>query len=204
MYKIISSSSKGNSVLYHNSILVDCGVSFAALKPYLYDIDIVLLTHEHKDHINIKTLTKLVDERPTLRIGCCEWMVDLIPYWSKIDVYEVGKEYDYGNFKLIPIKLYHDVLNCGYRIITDNYKIFHATDTAHLNGIEAKNYNLYALEHNYDEDTIDELIENKKLKGEYAYEKGAANSHLSEQQANDFIYKNKGDNYEILRLHEHA
>lgn len=202
MYKVLASSSRGNSILYHNSILVDIGVSFTLIKPYLRDIQLVLLTHEHNDHFNIKTLKKLQFERPSLRIGCCKWMLEYVKELKNIDVFELGCIYDYGSFKIIPVKLYHDVPNCGYRIIKDDYKIIHATDTAHLNGIEAKNYNLYAIEHNYDEETINELIRSKKDNGHYSYEQYAINSHLSEQQARDFIYKNKGGKYEVLRLHE--
>lgn len=202
MYKVIKTGSKGNSILYHNSIMVDIGVSYSLIKPYLYDIDIVLLSHHHNDHVNISTLRRLQLERPTLRIGCCEFMLKYIEDLKNIDVFEIGIFYDYGTFKISPIKLYHDVPNCGYRIITENYKIIHATDTAHLNGIFAKGYDLFALEHNYDEDTIDDIIEAKQASGDFAYEKGAINSHLSEQQANDFIYKNKGTKYEVLRLHQ--
>lgn len=202
MYKLISSSSKGNSIFYHNSILVDCGVSFSKIKPILSQIKIVLLTHEHKDHINTTTLKKMQFEHPAIRIGCCDWMVKHLEGLKNIDVYEIGNTYSYVLFRLTPIKLYHDVPNCGYRIIKDDYKIIHATDTAHLNGIEAKNYDLYAIEHNYNEETINEIIKEKTDKGQFAYEKGAINSHLSEQQAKDFIFKNAGDNYEVLRLHE--
>ena len=199
MYKVISSGSEGNAILYHNSILVDCGVSFAALKPFIYNIQLVLLTHEHKDHFNLKTIEKLLFERPSLRIGCCNW-IDI--QGRNIDRYEIGEVYNYGKFSVSPVKLYHDVPNCGYRIFKDNVKVFHATDTAHLNGIEAKGYDLYALECNYNEDTVFESIEKKQLEGKFAYQKGAINSHLSEQQASDFVFKNKGENYQFIRLHE--
>ena len=38
--------------------------------------------------------------------------------------------------------------------------------------------------------------------GGFAHQKGAINSHLSEQQARDFIFKNAGENYKVVRLHE--
>ena len=66
-----------------------------------------------------------------------------------------------------------------------------------------KGYDLYAVEHNYDADTIDEAIAAKQAAGEYAYQKGAVNSHLSEQQASEFIYRNRSANSQTLRLHEH-
>lgn len=200
MYQIIASGSTGNAVIYHGSILVDCGVPFALLKPFIHQIQLVLLTHEHKDHLNITTLKKIIFERPSIRIGCCEWFETMVG--RNIDRYQIGSMYKYGKFSISPVQLYHDVPNCGYRILTDNYKIFHATDTAHLNGIEASEYDLYALEHNYDEDTIMESIERIEKEGGYAYQKGAINTHLSEQQARDFIFRNKGEKYQVLRLHE--
>lgn len=202
MYNIISSSSKGNAVLYHNSILVDCGVSFASLKPYLHDISIVILSHEHKDHINIATIKKLQFERPSIRIGCGEFMLRHLFGFKNIDIYEFGQTYDYGSFKISPVKLYHDCPNFGYRIFKGDYKIIHCTDTSTLDGIEAKGYNLFAIEHNYNEDTVFDQIKEIEDRGEFAYQKGAINTHLSEQQARDFIYKNKGENSEVVRLHE--
>ena len=40
----------------------------------------------------------------------------------------------------MPIKLYHDVPNCGYRIFINDKKIIYMTDTKTLEGITAKNY----------------------------------------------------------------
>lgn len=202
MYRVISSGSQGNAILYHDSILVDCGVPFVLIKPYIFQIQLVLLTHEHGDHFNIDTLWRLAHERPTLRIGCCKWMYDKISVLKNVDLYEVGQVYDYGKIKISPVKLYHDVPNCGYRIFRDNTRIFHATDTAHLEGISAKEYDLYAIEHNYNDETILESIAEKERQGKYAYQKASMNSHLSEQQARDFIYKNRAPHSRVLRLHE--
>lgn len=203
-YKVIASGSDGNAVLYFNCMLVDCGVPFNAIKPYLYSIRLILISHEHGDHLNLNTLTRIAFERPALRIGAGSFLSDKLKNFRNVDLYEIGKVYDYGNYSVSPVKLYHDVPNFGYRIISKQpeYKILHATDTAHLQGIEAKNYNLYALEHSYDEDVISSIIEEKQANGFFAYEKGVVNSHLSEQQTRQFIFNNAGLEYEVLRLHE--
>jgi len=201
-YQVIHSGSEGNAILYHEHILVDIGVPFASIKPFIYGIQIVLLTHRHHDHFTISALRRLAEARPALRIGCCEWMKEHLPNFRNVDVYEIGKEYNYGSFSIVPVQLFHDIPNCGYRIFKGGYKIFHATDTSHLNGIEAKGYNLYAIEHSYDAEVIDQIIDEKQSDGRFAYEKGAVNSHLSEQQARQFIFNNAGENYEVLRLHE--
>lgn len=202
MYNVISSGSKGNCVIYHNSIAVDMGVSYQMISNHKNALQIVLLTHVHGDHLNISTIKKLAFERPTLRFACGEFLTEYLQGIKNIDVLEAGCIYDYGQFKVSPIHLYHDVPNFGYRIFKDDIKIIHATDTAHLEGIEAKDYSLYCIESNYNEDTIFESIERKQKNGEFAYQQGAINSHLSEQQARDFIFKNRGAHSKVVRLHE--
>lgn len=202
MHKIISSSSEGNAVLYFDSILIDCGIPYYLLKEYVGNIKLVLLTHSHGDHFNLKTIKKISLERPAVRFGCGKHLSDYLTDIRNVDIYEPGKIYDYGKFKISPVILYHDVLNFGYRIFIDGKKIFHATDTAHLKGITAKNYDIYSLECNYDEDTVWEHIEEKEKKGEFAHQRGAINSHLSIQQAQDFILNNADSGYEFLQLHQ--
>lgn len=202
MYKVIASGSTGNSILYHNSILVDCGIPFSLIKPFVKDIQLVLLTHCHADHINTQTVRKLASERPTLRIGCGEWMKEHLEGIKNVDYYDFGQIYNYGSFSISPIRLYHDVPNFGYRIFKGETKIIHCTDTAHLSGITAENYTLFMLESNYDEETIWERIRAKEQRGEFAHERGAINSHLSEQAARDFFFKNKGPESKLVRLHE--
>lgn len=205
-YQIISSSSKGNAVCV-DSILVDCGVSFKALCGVVSDIKLVLLTHEHSDHFNSNTIKKLADERPTLRFGCCKWLVkklyDAGIESSRIDVYEVGKIYDYMQFKISPVKLYHDVPQCGYRVYIGDEKALYCTDTSTLDGISAKGYNLYLLEANYEDEELQERIKSKQEKGEYAYEFNVAGRHLSKKQCDDFLMENAGENSKYVYLHEH-
>lgn len=202
MYNVLSSGSSGNCVIYHNSIAVDMGLPYSKIKPYQNNLQIVLLTHCHRDHFNISTIKKLAFERPTLRFACGAFLAELLQGIKNVDIIEPGKIYDYTHFKISPVVLYHDCPNFGYRIFKNDTKIIHCTDTAHLEGITAKNYDLYAIESNYNEDTIFETIERKKAKGEFAYQTGAINSHLSEQQARDFIFKNRGQQSQVVRLHE--
>ena len=107
--KVISSGSEGNAVIYNNAIMVDCGVSLKALEAVKHSLKIVLLTHKHSDHLKIRTLQRLQAERPTLRVACGNFLLEELPCIKNIDVLQVGKIYDYGAFKVSPIKLYHDV-----------------------------------------------------------------------------------------------
>ena len=201
--KVINSGSEGNAVIYNNAIMVDCGVSLKALQAVKRSLKIVLLTHKHGDHLKIRTLQRLQAERPTLRIACGDFLLEELPCIKNIDVLQVGKIYDYGAFKVSPVKLYHDVPNFGWRIFLPNgQKIFHATDTVHLEGITAKGYDLYAIEHNYCEEYIQQAIEEARANGEYTHAYGNINTHLSIQQARAFIEENRKESSEVLELHK--
>ncbi|WP_298827951.1 MBL fold metallo-hydrolase [uncultured Capnocytophaga sp.] len=201
--KVIISGSEGNAVIYNNAIMVDCGVSLKALQEVKRSLKIVLLTHKHSDHLKIRTLQRLQAERPTLRVACGDFLLEELPCIKNIDVLQVGKIYNYGAFKVSPIKLYHDVPNFGWRIFLPNgQKIFHATDTVHLEGITAKGYDLYAIEHNYCEEYIQEAIEEARANGEYTHAYGNINTHLSIQQARAFIEANRKESSEVLELHK--
>ena len=201
--KVINSGSEGNAVIYNNAIMVDCGVSLKALQEVKRSLKIVLLTHKHSDHLKIRTLQRLQAERPTLRIACGDFLLEELPCIKNIDVLQVGKIYDYGAFKVSPVKLYHDVPNFGWRIFLPNgQKIFHATDTVHLEGITAKGYDLYAIEHNYCEEYIQQAIEEARANGEYTHAYGNINTHLSLQQARAFIEANRKESSEVLELHK--
>ena len=83
-----------------------------------------------------------VEERPTLRFACCEWLLNQLLECGverkNIDVLKIGTRYDYKLFKVVPIKLYHDVPQCGYRVLFDDYKVIYMTDTKTVEGITAK------------------------------------------------------------------
>ena len=206
-YKIIASCSSVNAVIIQDSILIDCGVTFKKLQKYYKKLKIVLLTHIHTDHFKKETIKRLAEERPVLRFACCEWLLEPLLDCGvdrrNIDILQIGTRYDYKLFKVVPIKLYHDVPQCGYRVLFDDYKVIYATDTKTLEGITAKNYDLYLIEGNYDEDEIEERIKQKQQDCKYVYEFRAKDSHLSKQQASEFLLENMGDNSEYVFMHEH-
>ena len=206
-YKIISSCSTGNAVIMKDIILIDCGVTFKRLEKYHKKLKIVLLTHIHGDHFKKATIKKLAQERPTLRFACCEWLLKPLLECGvdrrNIDVLQIGTKYDYRLFKIVPIKLYHDVPQCGYRVLFDDYKVIYATDTRTLEGITAKNYDLYLIEGNYEDEELEERIRKKQEVQQYCYEYRARYTHLSKGQASDFLLENMGDNSEYVFMHEH-
>jgi hypothetical protein len=215
-YTIISTGSKGNAVVLEKSILIDCGVSWKALKPYVRDLQIVLLTHCHQDHFLPSTIRRLAAERPCCRFGCGEWMVPLLVdagvQKKNIDVYEFGKQYGYRYDERITMigafPLFHDIPNCGYAIgISDgpqDYKYaLYATDTSKIL-TEAKDYDLYLVEANYEAEEVQERIDAQIIDGQdYIHEYKAMKNHLSEKDALDFIAANAGAKSVYVLLHGH-
>lgn len=207
-FDVISTGSKGNAVLIENHILIDCGVLFKALRPHVGALRLVLLTHEHGDHFIASSVYRLHSDRPSLRFGCCEWMVGhlLAAGVSKrsIDVYDPGREYRYGNGLIIrPEALFHNVPNCGYHIHIGGESLFYATDTGTLDGVTAKGYDLYLVEANHTKADIVARAEAKWARGEYAYEFKAAENHLSLEQTEDWLYQNMGPRSQYAFLHGH-
>lgn len=206
-YKIISSCSTGNATIIKDIILIDCGVTFKKLEKYYKKLKIVLLTHIHGDHFKKETIKRLAQERPTLRFACCEWLLEPLlecgVLRKNIDILQIGTKYDYKLFKIIPIKLYHDVPQCGYRILFDDYKVIYMTDTKTVEGINAKNYDLYLIEGNYEDEELKERIRKKQEVQQYCYEYRARYTHLSKGQASDFLLKNMGNNSKYVFMHEH-
>ena len=207
-YKIISTGSKGNAVILNDEILIDCGVPYKAIKPYVKDLQLVLLSHNHFDHLKPSTIRKLQEERPTLRFGCGKWLLPSVLACgvrkSNIDVYTPNTKNRYtDDLQLIMIPLKHNVSNCGYKIYLHGEKIFYATDCNNLDGIDAPNYDLYMIEANYEDEEIQRRIEEKQANGQYVYEYQVLNNHLSKKKADEFIIANAGDKSRFVYLHGH-
>jgi hypothetical protein len=83
-------------------------------------------------------------------------------------------------------------------------KALYITDTHTLEGIEAKNYDLYLVEANYSDAEIEQRIKEKQEKGEFIYEYRAKETHLSQKQTDEFLLNNMGDNSNYEYLHEHV
>lgn len=207
-YNIISTGSQGNAVVINRFLLIDCGIPYKELMPYVSELKLVLLTHIHSDHFRASTIRRLHRERPTVRFGCGKWLVkslvDAGVSPANIDILDENTLYGYGLCNVIPIYLSHDVPNFGYKIHFPIGKVFYATDTGNLNGIKARNYDLYLVEANYIDGDIKQRIAEKKASGEYAYEIRSMRYHLSKAKADDFIYRNIGADGEYAYLHCHV
>ena len=206
-YEIIQTGSGGNAVLFGDSVLVDCGVSYKKIEPHLDSIKLVLLTHIHGDHFKPSTVRRLALEKPKLLFGCGAYMakplVDAQIPKRQIYVMEPRKLYGFGICNVIPFELEHDAPNRGYKIHFPDWKVFYATDMANLNGISAKDYDLYAIEANYEKDEIKARMDAKIAEGSYAYERRVVQYHMSKEDCDNWLVKNMGPKSEFMYLHCH-
>ncbi len=206
-YSVIASGSKGNAVVIEDVILIDCGVSYKSIRPYVPSLKLVLLTHEHGDHFRESTIRRLANERPTLRFGCGAWLVKWLLACGVsryvIDVYDMDTYYQYSRFGIEAFCLYHNAPNCGYKIFMAGRKALYATDTCKIE-TEANDYDLYMIEANYDDDELKERINRKEAEGAtYINELVVPENHLSRAAATEWLMKNMGPDSEYIFMHVH-
>ena len=208
-YNILATGSAGNATILDGSILIDCGVPFKVLEPFVQDLKLVLLTHEHGDHFKPSTISALAKARPALRYGCCDYLVGKLiscgVRQSLIDVYRPFYHSVYDNFaRICPVPLPHDAPNCGYRIeLKNGERAFYATDCGSLDGIGAQNYDLYLVEANHRTAELEGRAAEKEASGAFAYERRAAENHLSYEQAVDWLTENMGPESIWVPMHGH-
>ena len=129
-FDIIGSGSKGNGTLIFSpktTLLIDMGVPLERLEEELHrfnkevkDIDGVLITHNHTDHI------KGIKAFSPKKIYSLEGTVP----GSLSNVVELNKSFNVGDFKITAFQTSHDAINpCGYVIECENEKLVYMTDT---------------------------------------------------------------------------
>ena len=120
-----------------------------------------------------------------------------------IDVLEIGRIYSYKTFQVSAVKLYHDVDNAGWRVFQNAEKAIYMTDTVTLEGITAKNYDLYLIEANYITEELEERIRSKEAAGEYVYEYRVQKVQVSKEKCDEWLLENIGENSEAVYIHQH-
>ena len=130
----LASGSKGNCTLIRTDdacILVDCGISakrteeaLRAVGLSLRDVDALLLTHEHIDHIRgVKRLMSAYDIPVYATEGTLKNLARITgdEYFNyagrdRMEMIHADREFQIGSVSILPFATYHDVAEpCGYR-----------------------------------------------------------------------------------------
>ena len=165
------SGSSGNSLLVkteNTNILIDAGVSSKKIETALNNIEInpeeidgILITHEHTDHIQgLGTFAK----KYNLPVYVNQKTLDAMPSQKEkiseknIHIIKIEEKFEINDLRIKPFSIPHDAANpCGFNIFKDNKKISIATDIGHLtNGIikNLEDSSFVLLEANYDPDVL--------------------------------------------------
>lgn len=212
-YNILATGSKGNATIVNDFILLDCGISYRDLKPYLYKIKAIFISHKHTDHLLPATIKQIAFNYPTIKYLCYKYDSDLIKILLKYGVrqsniftLDLYKNYTLSSHLSVRLhRLYHDVLNVAIEINYKGERLVYATDTASLEGIEGRDFDYYLIEANYkDEQELERLIQQDYDNGlEYSHYERVRKTHLSEEKAIEFLRVNMKDTSKFEFMHKH-
>lgn len=159
------SSSKGNcTYVYSDStkILIDIGVSTKRLVEALNSLEVnpeeiqgILITHEHSDHIKgIKVFSKKYNVPVFASKKTWASLVSLEINSSLKNEFEPSKKFSIGDIDVLPFSIPHDAIDpCGFNLINGTEKVTIATDIGHINAnllTSFENSKTILLESNHD------------------------------------------------------
>jgi phosphoribosyl 1,2-cyclic phosphodiesterase len=203
----LSSGSKGNSFLFFSNsfkILIDCGLSrlkiskkLSEIGLSLSDLDAILITHEHEDHI--QGLRSVLD-----KYNVPVWMtMGTFSMLSGVEKSKINFINGYSKFKILdlicnPIVVPHDAKEPSqFTFEYNKFKFVYLTDLGHITEYiisKSLNANVIFLEFNYDDLMLEKskypYSLKKRINGKYG--------HLSNKQSLEYLQKINLDNLELL------
>lgn len=207
---VLASGSKGN-VSYvataNTKLLIDLGISALSVEKKLSEIEIkpkdingVLITHTHIDHINgLKVFIK----KNKTKLYLTEKIYNELSLLFEFDNFEIiNSDFSVNDISISIIKTSHDSSDSnGYIFESNNHSIAYITDTGYINNKHFKkleNRNIYVMESNHDVDLL--------MNGKYPYhlkqrilgDKG----HLSNKDSAYYLSKFIGENTQkVILIH---
>ena len=196
---ILGSGSKGNSTLLignNKKILIDVGFSYPKMLMNLNefdvkpkDIDAILLTHTHKDHI--AGLSTFIKKNNTLVYTNNTMLPEVLKLINEDYIKVMDDEYSIGDFNITCIHTSHDAPgSVGFIVNDDVSNLVYVTDTGYINKKyldKLVNKDAYIFESNHDINML--------MTGPYPYilkqrvlsDKGHLSNELSGNYLKDII-----------------
>lgn len=201
---VLASGSKGNSTYIESGntkILIDLGVSSAYVEDELKkinvdpkDINLILITHTHSDHIlGLKSFLKKYETSLLISPNMEEHIKKVI---KKPNIIHFRKEMDLGDISIKIIKNSHDTESYGFII---DEKIVYITDTGYINSKHfnlISNKELYIIESNHDVEMLMNGNYPHYLKQRILSDKG----HLSNEACSYYLSKIIGEKTKYIVL----
>lgn len=163
------SGSSGNStyIEYNDTrILIDAGVSCQKIIKGLADINVsfdqingILVTHEHADHVKGLTTISKKFNTPIYATSKTWTQMSLLklPEYNHV-TFNANENFELGELKIHPFSIPHDAADtCAFNITAGDKKITVATDIGHVTKEIYENFlgsDVLLLESNYDPNTL--------------------------------------------------
>ena len=207
---VLASGSKGNiSYIESNNtkLLVDIGMTCLYVEKKLQkinvnpkDIDAILLTHTHVDHINgLRVFVK----KYNTKVYLTEKMLKDIKEIFDIENYEIIKDdFSIKDINIEIIKTSHDAPDSnGYVFESQNKSISYITDTGYINRKykeKLSNKTIYVMESNHDIKMLQDGKYPYHLKQRILSDRG----HLSNEMSSNYLTEYIGENTQkIILIH---
>ena len=199
VFKCISTGSKGNCYLLENSkgeiLIIELGIKQEDIFRNIKETSKIvgaLYTHNHGDH-NLKVKK---DKKNSDLLN--EWGIDVYG----IDNMEVGKTYEIGSFKVLPLPAIHDVPCYSYLIECDGQRILFATDTNRLIKVNGVRIDTFIVEVNYSIKLMNEMLEQNEEATELDIQAKRTNEkHLALENLCDYFNDLEYRPRQILTIH---
>ena len=136
----LGSGSKGNCIYLgtsHTKILIDAGLSAKSIINKLQqinvdiaDIDAILISHEHTDHIQgLKVLAKRLGIPILANSETAKGIVENLHERPKFKIFSTGDTFEFGDLQIHPFSIQHDTLDpVAFTIQTGSLKLGFCTD----------------------------------------------------------------------------
>ena len=195
---ILSSGSKGNATYIESpqtKLLLDCGINYKQLTLKLKeierspdDIDAILVSHEHSDHIKgIEKLAKDHDIPIFANSGTIKEMLKEFSTRPRFKVFTTGETFEYKDMVIRPFSIQHDTVDpVAFTIEMEGIKLGFCTDLGFATSYteqELKGCNYLVLEANHEVD----LVHASSRPAVYKERVLSRMGHLSNDQCADLL-----------------
>lgn len=165
----LASGSKGNSIFFgtdDTKILIDAGLSAKATKIKLdeigvkiEDLDAILITHEHGDHIaGLRTLAFKMGIPVFANNETAKGIVDYFQDCPKFKIFSTGESFEFRDLTIHPFTISHDTLDpVAFTIKMKDLKLGFCTDLGFVTTLvetHLKNCDYLYLEANHEPDLV--------------------------------------------------
>lgn len=146
----LASGSKGNCIYLgtnETKILIDAGLSAKGIISKLQeinvdiaDIDAILISHEHTDHIQgLKVLAYKMGIPVLANTETAKGIVETFHDCPKFKVFSTGETFEFGDLEIHPFSIQHDTLDpVAFTIKTGGLKLGFCTDLGFVTSLVTK------------------------------------------------------------------